>query len=298
MKYDIFSKRGKSPPDVYVFDDIPWRLRVQLILIWDRLLVQLPTESYVYNDLVHILRLEYGVFSLGELNSYSDDREEIHTFFLYEEDHERVLDVIELSFRWLSDWASKLAPDIRENATALVDNATSEANDRLREHGIGYELHHRHMIRKDCEYTHAKVIVPALVLLHRADFRGASEEFLQAHTHYRKGDHKAALNECLKSLESVMKTICNKRNWDYSPNPTANPLIDTCLSNGLIPKYWQSHFRALVSLLKCGVPTGRNQLSGHGQGQAPIPVPDQIVRFMLHQTAACIVFLGESDSKL
>lgn len=75
-------------------------------------------------------------------------------------------------------------------------------------------------------------------------------------------------------------------------------LIEICYQKGLIPIFWQQHMAALRSLLEGGVPTGRNKLSGHGQGATPTIVPDHIVSYVLHMTAAAIVFLVKSEQSL
>ena len=103
-------------------------------------------------------------------------------------------------------------------------------------------------------------------ILNEKEFRGARDEFLEAHKHYLQKDYKAALNDCLKSFESVMISICDERKWNYPKGANAKALIDVCFKNNLIPSHWQSQFSALRSLLESGVPTGRNRISGHGQG--------------------------------
>jgi hypothetical protein len=75
-------------------------------------------------------------------------------------------------------------------------------------------------------------------------------------------------------------------------------LIQVCFDNGLIPAFWQSHFAALRSLLEGGVPTARNRLGGHGQGSAVVEVPAHIVAYVLHMTAASIVFLVETERQI
>lgn len=296
MIFDIFSKRGKSPPDVLVYDEIPYTLRVQVVHIVNRALRSFTLAPAVYVDVANILREEYGVFELFPGTRIGSSGE-LHEFFLYEDNIERVIDVIEellkqLILRWALD-----PPSQYRNENAISD-AIVDVNRRFKEHGVGYEFVKNRIIRKDSEYIHEEIVKPALKILHDKRFAGPREEFLQAHHHYRKGDHKAVLNECLKSLESTMKCICDARKWKYPRNPTAATLIDTCLRNNLIPMYWQSHYSALVALLKSGVPTGRNRLSGHGQGREPQRVPDHIVSFMLHSTASTIVFLGAADAQL
>lgn len=105
---------------------------------------------------------------------------------------------------------------------------------------------------------------------------------MTAHQHYRRGHAKEALNECLKALESVMKIICEKRNWAHDPHATAKPLLDVLFEKGLIPPFWNAHFSGLRSTLEAGVPTGRNRIGGHGQGSAVVTVPEYLVAYMLH----------------
>ena len=139
---------------------------------------------------------------------------------------------------------------------------------------------------------------PALRLLEQKHYSGAQEEFMKAHEHYRKGDVKETLNNCLKAFESVMKSICNRQGWSVNQNATAKDLIQVCMNNDLIPSFWQSHYSSLRSLLESSVPTGRNKLSGHGQGMKAVSVPDYLAAYMLHMTAAAIVFLAEAEKNL
>jgi hypothetical protein len=171
-------------------------------------------------------------------------------------------------------------------------------NARFREHGVGFQFADGEIIRVDSELIHAEVVKPALALLHTKDFAGAQAEFLKAHEHYRHGNSKEALAECLKALESTMKVICAKRKWTHTPQATSSALIQVCFDNGLIPAFWQSHFAALRSLLEGGVPTARNRLGGHGQGSAVVEVPAHIVAYVLHMTAASIVFLVETERQI
>ena len=212
------------------------------------------------------------------------------------EDIEKAIDVIELSF-WAIDIHTRDYSYLNKyNSSKAADQAIQELNDRFREHGVGYHYVNGKIIRVDSEFVHSEVVRPALGILNRKEYAGAQQEFLRAHEHYRAGRTKEALNECLKSLESVMKSICDKRGWNYDQGDSANRLIGICFDNGIISPFWQSHFTALRSLLESGVPTARNKLGGHGQGAAPKPVPSHIAGYVLHMTAAAIVFLDEADS--
>jgi hypothetical protein len=48
-------------------------------------------------------------------------------------------------------------------------------------------------------------------------------------------------------------------------------------------------------LLESGIPTIRNKLGGHGQGQVPQRVDDEITRYALNLTGTNIIFLVEQS---
>ena len=160
---------------------------------------------------------------------------------------------------------------------------------------MGYCFREGQIIRIDSQLLHAEVVKPALTLLNGKHYAGAQQEFLTAHEHYRAGKLKEALSECLKAFESTMKTVCDRQGWKYEQYATAKKLIDTCFDNGLVPTFWKQHFSSLRSLLESGVPTGRNRLSGHGQGAVPTSIPMHLVGYVLHMTAAAIVFMAEAE---
>jgi hypothetical protein len=109
---------------------------------------------------------------------------------------------------------------------------------------------------------------------------------------------KECLNECLKAFESTMKSICTLRGWGYQKTDTAAKLIEICLQNNLLPASMQSHLGAMSSLLGSGIPTIRNKMSGHGQGPAATTVPPFYAEYLLHATAASIVFLVDAFKAL
>ena len=289
---DIYSKRQKKlrgeTPEVYVYDDLPNPLRVQIVHIWrDKCGSGINLGDDDKQSVSKILCTEYGTLELPSLER----------FLLEEKDYEKVLDVVELSFQKIEYNQENMRSlhQARPDVYSSPNDAIEELNNRFKEHGVGYQFTNGQIVRIDSEFIHAEVVKPVLKLLDQQHYAGAQQEFLKAHEHYRKGNAKEALSECLKAFESVMKAICDKRGWNYSNNATATPLIQVCFDNGLIPSFWQSHYSSLRNLLESSVPTGRNKLSGHGQGTTPVSVPDHLVAYMLHMTASAIVFLAEAD---
>jgi hypothetical protein len=66
----------------------------------------------------------------------------------------------------------------------------------------------------------------------------------------------------------------------------------------LIPKWTQSEFAAVRSLLESGLPTARNRSAGHGQGSAVRQVPDYLAALALHMAATNMVLLVEAVNGL
>lgn len=309
--FDLFSKRQKKlrgdVPDVYTYDTIPQPLRVQVVHIWHDSLGSLNDyhDRYkgafgAYQFLVEGLCREYGLFRLNGAKDYGDRdyHSELKNFLLQEVETEKVLDVIEFSFRAIDRLTRNYDYLNRQRASERADAAIEELNSRFQEHGVGFQFIDDELIRVDSNLIHTEVVKPALSLLREKSYEGAQAEFLKAHEHYRHGNSKEALTECLKALESTMKAICNKRKWQYQSNATCSTLIQICIDNELIPSYWTQHFSALRSTLESGVPTARNKLGGHGQGSSVVTVPEHIVAYVLHMTAACLVFLAESEKAL
>ncbi len=299
---DIFSKRQKrlrgEVPDTYRYDEIPDALRVQIVHLLGEIVTRLYKQPphwkglSAYTEIAKALRKEYGVFRLAA-GQYADVRDDVLEFVLREDCVDRVLDGVEVSFQLFLVGTARYA-----QAREYVEEAVGELNTRFGEHGVGFQFSDGQVVRVDSQYVHAEVVKPALRLLNGGHYSGAQDEFLKAHAHFRKGETKDVLTECLKALESVMKSICLKRRWSLGSHATASKLIEVCFAKGLVPAYWQSQFSGLRSVLESGVPTGRNRLSGHGQGPVPTAVPTHIAAYVLHQTAAAIVFLVEAEAAL
>jgi hypothetical protein len=312
MIFDTYSKRQKAAKgdgqEVYLYDEIPPPLRIQIIYLWYGSLGN--KENYydatgesvrkAYQYIVKILRQEMGVLILPP--SVEDPSitflDELVDYFLNEKDVEKVLDVIEVSFKFIDNFVRKFHYQLKNDASEAVDQALINLNTRFKEHGVGYKFEGQQIIRIDSEFIHTKVVKPTLKLLLKPEYAGAQDEFLNACEHLRHGRKKEAVNDCLKSLESLMKSICDKRRWTYSPGATASTLIKICLENELIPSCFQCKLESLQNLLASGTPTIRNKMSGHGQGSEVIDMPDYLVSFVLNETASILFLLDQAEAAL
>ena len=120
MEYELFSKRqqrmqGKIP-DTYQCESIPDELRVQVLYIWEKVWetayennfgeLQLSRLAYdAYKSIEMTLREEYGVLSLDGGDDPNEDGNGcyrvVRDFLLKTEDTNKVIDVIEVSFRYI-----------------------------------------------------------------------------------------------------------------------------------------------------------------------------------------------------
>ena len=301
--FELFSKRQKrlrgDMPDVYIYDDIPEKLRVQIVHILkdtygDDTGFRTKWSAQAFDFIHKALCKEYGVFSLKK--HCRDDKEAVLDYFLNCDDYEHCLDVVEISFRTIENYVAKYQYQFKQDtsATQTALDAIEELNVRFKEHGVGYEFSSGELIRIDSQILHSEAVKPTLTLLRGNEiYAGSNDEFLKAHEHYRHKRNKECLVDCLKSFESLMKAICSDMGWEYKQSDNAKKLISICLEKKLIPEYLQNQFSSLRILLESGIPTVRNKEGGHGQGAEISSVPDHFSAYALHLTASNLLFLAQ-----
>jgi len=306
---DIFSKRQKKLkgelPDILKYDVIPQNLRVQIVHILRDCIGETRITAYefnkaaeIYKSIFDILCREYGRFSLVK-EDYDDNFEkQVLNFILQTDITEEILDTIEVAFQAMEigignefHYYQNTVYGVKTPYSAGIH----ELNERFKENGIGYSYAGGEIIKIDSTFVHKEIVLPAIFLLKDSRFKGANDEYLKAHEHYRHGRNKECLNECLKSFESTLKVICKTKNWKFNQTDTSRRLIQICFENELIPTYAQNQFTSLKNLLESGIPTLRNKLGGHGQGQNVSNVSETIARYGLNLTGTNIIFLVEQS---
>ncbi|MED0939593.1 hypothetical protein P4T37_23130 [Bacillus mobilis] len=293
--YETFSKRAKKRTgqlkDVYTYDTVPERLRIQTIHIWNQAIGD--DNNQIWSVVNQIMSKELGLFNLTNGKYHSPFQRCIE--FLQTCTDTEAIDIIELSFIIQKEHYEKYGwntSNYYRGKTQSLDEAIEELNYWFKDNNLGYEFTNGELIRIDQTHMHEEVVKPAITLLFEEDFEGPAEEFLNAHKAYRKGDFKNALVEALKSFESTMKTICDKKGYTYNKGrDTAQKLITVLLDNNLIPEYMSKHFSGVRNTLEGGLPTVRNKQAGHGQGAESIKVEPYFVEYAINLAATNIVFL-------
>ena len=162
--------------------------------------------------------------------------------------------------------------------------AISRLNDRFRQAGFGFQYESGQIIRMDHSFTHTEITVLSLRLLADKRFANASNEFHQAHKHYRAGNCRETVINASNAVESVLKIICKLNQWGDHDRKNLGDLIKTVIrQHSLIPNYCQCGLQALSAI--------RNQDAAHGQGATSSSLTEPIAGYALHLAATNIVLL-------
>ena len=296
-----FSRRQRlatvRTPDVYTYDSIPQKLRVQAVQIVREAIGDygLASIEELYNRIHKFMCRELGVHHLISGEGYDKSL----AIFRWMETHADVtewLDCLEACLRTI-ELVRTNVPDSSTRARRL-DAAISEINARMLEAAFGYQYVSGEIMRVDSQHLHQTVVLPALALLDDPMFAAANQEYRNAHEAYRHGRLEDCVVDCGKAFESVLKAIGTKRGWAITDKDPASKLVQAAVSAGFLASHSQPSLNHLSGLIGTSTPTIRNAMGGHGAGAAPRVVPQHLAAFQLHQTAAVIVYLGEQDASL
>ncbi len=298
---DIYSKRKHRRLDEinYCYDYLPDELRTQVLFVLDRLF---KGNKDMSDGVVSILREEYGLRQIAHgysRRTYQNVNSELEVFIELEEDVDKVIDAIELSFRIVENVLGDVFLYKVREPEEYFKEAVSDLNYRFKEHSIGYQYDSGIIFRIDSEFMQSEVVEDVVNLLKDSQYSKVNEEFLIANKHFRSGDYKDAFTACQRSFESAMRIVCDKHGWEYNKSQaTASKLITVCLKNDLVPAKFQDQFSSLANLLQSGIPTIRNNHGGHGNSNDEPPIPTPLVSFMMHITASTLLFIIESEKEL
>jgi AbiJ N-terminal domain 4 len=202
-----------------------------------------------------------------------------------------VLSLIEISAHTMENLQS--APAFRGDTEDPAEGVV-ELNQRFLRAGVGYQFENSQIVRVDSQYVHAEVVKESLRLLCEPEFEEANAEFMTAHRHLREGNLRDCNTAALRSMETVLKVICDARGWTHEKGDTVERLLAIVCRGGLFPDYLGGYFTNLIGSMKAGVPKIRDWQGGHGAAPGDDPVPDHIAAFALHLTAANIVMLANA----
>jgi hypothetical protein len=214
-----------------------------------------------------------------------------------EDDITKVLDMIEITFRCILNYQKFRNGTSDSISNYYIKDVIEDLNTRFRENGVGYQFENGIIIKFDNELLHTTITKPLLIYLTNPEVKSINDEFLNAHEHFRNNKLKECINECLKAFESTMKIICHKKGYIYKQKDTSSKLIQILFDNNFVPSYMHTQLNSLRSTLESGIPTIRNNTSGHGKGIANIKVDIELASYTLNLTGSTIKFLLEILAK-
>ena len=201
MEYKIFSNRQQriqgEIPDTYPSETIPDELRFQVLYIWGKMWGKADYNDYfgkfqlselardAFNFIEMTLREEYGVHSLDGDDDPDEDGYDLYRavrdFLLKTEDTNKVIDVIEVSFRYidqvirdkfyvpnddgLDEIFGTSPPDISHDGIP-PDEAIDLLNRRFRDHNVWYQYESGQnesgqIVKVDSPDIHSEMVKPA-----------------------------------------------------------------------------------------------------------------------------------------
>ena len=186
------------------------------------------------------------------------------------------LDVVEVALRCIGNVLGRLDDDARrvDGIRISPEDAGDELNERFRRAGFGYRYEGGQIFRIDTEFMHREATVPALRVLSDPRFSGADQEFHAAYDHLKAGEYRDCAVDANNALESTMKAICDAKGWTYEKGARASDLVKLLRREGFFPDFVVLSLEQLLATLKSGLPVVRNEIGGHGQGSAPVEVPE------------------------
>ena len=310
--FDLYSYRKRvadgAVPDVFVYDELPQGLRVQVVHIWRDAIgpyhephpfstSQVPANIAGWRLIHRTVVREHGLL---ELSGGSNLDERCEKCLLGTPSLDVALDLIDATFIYLDRVARRFDHRDRERRGIRLtpDDAIAELNERFRRAGVGYRFEGGMLMRLDSDLIHSEMVRPALQYLNHKGFEGPRDEYLKAHAHYRAGETKAAVTEANNAFESTLKAICDQRDWPYSKGARASDLVKAVRAGGLLPGYLDPSFDQLAATLQNGLPKVRGNEGSHGQGSTPRETPGYVAAYALHLAGANIVFLVEAHQTI
>lgn len=291
---DLYSRRYKKEhglfPDVFIYELMPEKLKITLSKIFIKSLEQCDQvdrqhDTDYYEEIHDIICEEHGLKIIGD--QFDDFESRITDFFIEEKDIFIDLDIANIVLNTLFR-VSKINSYLSSQFLSFIQ----EINQRMLEHGFGYQYEDGLLIRFDSKHTHAEIIKPTLLLLQNEKFQNADDEFRKAFDAYKEGSYEEAIREANNAFESTMKIICHHKNYGLPNKKTATALIAHLREKALIPDFQMEVFNGLAKCLESVSPI-RNNIAGHGKGHEERTIEPSMVSYVLNMTASNIKFLVE-----
>jgi hypothetical protein len=160
-----------------------------------------------------------------------------------------------------------------------------EVNEAMVAFECPWRLSDGRFFRVDAEFLHDELVQKGEDVLRERGFEGAHDEFREAREDLSDGQTKDTILKAFKSFESTLKTVLDKHHGDVSD------LLRLFREEGFMDDIPDAPSKALCKQVLASLATLRNELGGHGQGNAVVDVPRPYALLALHLAGALNQFV-------
>lgn len=152
----------------------------------------------------------------------------------------------------------------------------AEINDAMRDFECPWRLSDGRFFQIDAEFFQTEIIQKGEDILREKGFEGAHDEFREAREDLVDGKNKDAILKAFKSFESTLKTMLNQHSGDIME------LLRLFREKGFMDDIPEAPGKAIGRAVLGSLATLRNELAGHGQGNAVLDVPRHYAVLAIH----------------
>ena len=104
-----------------------------------------------------------------------------------------------------------------------------------------------------------------------------------------RAEYRDCVLKCGNSFESVMKIICDRKNWPYQQADAASRLLKTILPQTTLDTFYEQPIILIATI--------RNRYStAHGAGTQQKIVPKHVANYVINATASAILLLVDETN--
>lgn len=163
-----------------------------------------------------------------------------------------------------------------DSGKAVAVRLQQEVNEAMVAFECSWRLADGRFFQVDAEFLHDELVQKGEDVLRETGLEGAHDEFREAREDLSDGQTKDAILKAFKSFESTLKTVLDKQNGDVSE------LLRLFREAGFMDDIPDAPAKALCKQVLASLATLRNELGGHGQGNAVLDVPRPYALLALH----------------
>ena len=185
---------------------------------------------------------------------------------------------------------------------SIIENYFNQLNSKFEENRLPFSFEGGVLIKDNSRIVVKEIIEPTLTLTADKKYKSVNREIKKAMDFLHEREYASSIIESYKAVESTIKIICKKHNWEINKQKggqkSLKPLLDILFEKGLLNFNEQSYFSGLRSVLESSVAMYRN-IPGvaHGKGNSKDQIKHHQANFVFHNACSTIVFLIHCDNQ-